>query len=133
LPIGQRLRASLEAAPKHDATTIVASTYGRPWTYDGLASAFHRLKRKLEGNEQVRPGLTMKGLRHTVATTLRQADVDDRRIADLMGQKTTSMAGHYSRSADLAAKNHNTIQTLDQANEQRTEVVKPFPKAVKPK
>ena len=75
----------------------------------------------------------MKGLRHTVATTLREAGVDDRRIADLLGQKTTSMAGHYSRSADLAAKNKITVQTLDQANDRRTEVVKPFPKTVKPK
>lgn len=133
VPIGDRLRAALAAAPVHDATTILASTYGRPWTYDGLSSAFHRLKRKLEETNEIAPGLTMKGLRHTVATTLREAGVDDRRIADLLGQKTTSMAGHYSRSADLAAKNQNTIRTLDKANEQRTEVVKPFPKAVKPK
>lgn len=132
VPIGARLRAALDDAPQHNAVTILANSYGRPWTYDGLSSAFHRLKRKLATEGTVAPGLTMKGLRHTVATTLREAGVDDRRIADLLGQKTTSMAGHYSRSADLAAKNRNTIETLDKANEQRREVVKPFPKPVKP-
>ena len=48
VPIGSRLRAALDAAPKHMAITVLASSNGKPWTYDGLSSAFHRLKRKLE-------------------------------------------------------------------------------------
>lgn len=132
VPVGKRLSAALGAAPAHDAITVLASSKGRPWTYDGLSTGFQRLKVKLEKAGTVAPGLTMKGLRHTVATTLREAGLDERTIADLLGQKTTSMAGHYSRSADLAIKNKLTVQMLDEANERRTEVVKPFPKSVKP-
>jgi len=75
----------------------------------------------------------MKGLRHTVATTLREEGKDQREIADLLGQATTSMAGHYSRSANLAAKNRDTVKALDEANEKRTKVVKPLRKSVKPR
>lgn len=133
VPVGSRLRAALDKAPAHSAITVLANSHGKPWTYDGLSSAFHRLKRKLEQAKTVAPGLTMKGLRHTVATTLREAGKDEREIADLLGQATTSMAGHYSRSADLAAKNLTTVRALDEANERRTEIVKPFQKSVKPR
>lgn len=133
VPVGDRLRAALDKAPRHAAITVLANSHGKPWTYDGLSSAFHRLKRKLEKAETVASGLTMKGLRHTVATTLREAGKDEREIADLLGQATTSMAGHYSRSADLAAKNRTTVQALDKANEKRTEIDKPLRKSVKPR
>jgi integrase len=49
----------------------------------------------LEAEGLIQSGLTLKGLRHTVATTLREVGLDERRIADLLGQKTLSMARHY--------------------------------------
>ena len=77
-------------------------------------------------------GLTLKGLRHTVATTLREAGLDERRIADLLGQKTPSMALHYSRSANLGDKNRETMATLEKEIERCTMTVKPSEKSVKP-
>ena len=126
IPIGERLAAALAEAPKHDATTLLASSKGVPWTYDGLATAFQRLRTKLEKAKKIAPGLTMKGLRHTVATVLREEGSDERAIADLLGQKTTSMAGHYSRSADLSRKNQETVRALDEARAKRRDGVKPF-------
>jgi integrase len=70
-------------------------------------------------------------LRYTVATTLREAGVDERHIADLLGQKTLSMARHYSHSANLAEKNRETMATLEKENERRAKIVKPLPKSVK--
>ena len=128
VPIGARLAKALDQAPRHNATTLLASSKGTPWTYDGLATAFQRLKTKLLKEELIEPGLTMKGLRHTVDTTLRELGVDERTIADLLAQKTTSMGGYYSRGADLTVKNMETVRRLDEANEKRTRVVKPFPK-----
>ena len=127
IPIGPTLRAALDAAPRHDALTILASTRGTPWTYDGFATVWHRHKRKLEVEGAIGPGLTLKGLRHTVATTLREAGMDERTIADLLGQKTPSMARHYSRDANLAAKNLKTVRVLERANKSRAKVVKPSP------
>ncbi|WP_414899053.1 hypothetical protein [Rhodovulum sp. YEN HP10] len=73
-----------------------------------------------------------KGLRHTVATTLRKAGMEERQIADLLGQKTPAMARHYSRSANLAERNRLTLEVLEKENERRSETVKPLKKSVKP-
>lgn len=132
IPVGTTLRAALDAAPPHDALTILASSKGLPWTYDGFATVWHRFKRGLEEEGVIEPGLTLKGLRHTVATALREAGLDERRIADLLGQKTPSMARHYSRDANLAAKNAETMESWERENERRAKVVKPFTKTVKP-
>ena len=86
----------------------------------------------MEAEGLIHPGLTLKGLRHTVATTLREAGLDERRIADLLGQETLSMARHYSRSANLAAKNRETMATLETENARRAQIVKPSAKSVKP-
>ena len=80
----------------------------------------------------MKPGLTPEGLRHTVATTLREAGLEVRRIADLLGQKSPPMALHYSRSANLADRNRITMETLEKENERRSQVVKPFDRNGKP-
>ena len=65
--------------------------------------------------------MTPKGLRHTVATTLRGAGLGGRTIADLLGKPPPAMARHYSRDASLAAKNRKTVL----AHNSRAKVVKP--------
>ncbi len=132
LPIEGALRAALDDAPKHDAVTILATSKGLPWTYSGFSTVWHRFKAKHVAEGTLSAGLTLKGLRHTVATVLREAGVHPRDIADLLGQKTESMAQHYSRSARLTEGNRATMKTLDIENARRTKNVKPFPKNVKP-
>jgi integrase len=132
IPIGPTLQAALDAAPAHDAVTILANSKGKPWTYNGFSTVWHRFKKGLEKDGLIEAGLTPKGLRHTVATTLREAGIEERQIADLLGQKTPAMARHYSRSANLADRNRETMNTLEKENERRAKVVKPFQKNVKP-
>ncbi|MFP3385926.1 tyrosine-type recombinase/integrase [Tritonibacter sp. SIMBA_163] len=117
----------------HAPTHCCASSAPKPPMATPLCLKWwHRFKKKLEAEGVVEPGLTLKGLRHTVATTLREAGLEERQIADLLGQKTPSMARHYSRSANLADRNRITMETLKQENERRSQVVKPFAKTVKP-
>jgi len=71
-------------------------------------------------------------VRRSVATTLREAGLDERRIADHLGQKILSMARHYSRSANLAAKNRETMATLETENPRRAEIVRPSAKNAEP-
>lgn len=132
LPIGQALKAALDAAPKHNAITVLANQSGLPWTYNGFSTVWHRYKQKQVEAEKLPADLTLKGLRHTVATVLREAGILPRQIADLLGQKTESMATHYSRNANLAKANRATMECHDAEIERRTEIVKPFPKNVKP-
>ena len=60
-----------------------------------------------------------------MATTLREAVLDERTIPDLLGQKTPAMARHDSRDTNLAAKTKKTVLAPARANKSRTKVVKP--------
>ncbi len=130
LPIGKTLRSALNQAPTHNAMTVLANASGLPWTYNGFSTMWYRFKKK--HSEAIPADLTLKGLRHTVATVLREEGVHPRKIADLLGQKTESMAQHYSRNARLAESNRETVEIFEVENERRSKVVKPFPKSVKP-
>ncbi len=126
LPLPERLSAELRAAPAHDAVTLCATLHGRPWTVSGFRASWRRIRLSLEAAGAVEPGLTLKGLRHTVATILAETGFDDRTIADMLGQRTTAMAQHYSRRADRARKMAGVVESFDaEVNRRRTKVVKP--------
>lgn len=118
-PVQKALCAILDNAPEHTAETLAVSSKGKSWTYRGLASSFQRLRLKLEKEGKIEPNLTMKGLRHTMATILREDGQDSRTIADALAQKTLSMAEHYSRRADLKKKMTKVTKRLDKIEETR--------------
>ncbi|WP_439141929.1 tyrosine-type recombinase/integrase [Pseudooctadecabacter sp.] len=132
IPVSPTLQTALDRMPSHEAETVLSNSRGEAWPYNGFSTVWHRFKTALENEGLIEKGLTLKGLRHTVATTLREAGIDERRIADLLGQKTPSMARPYSRSANLADKNRQTMATLEKKNRRRAESVKPSQKSVKP-
>jgi integrase len=132
IPIPERLQDALDAAPPHDAPTILASSKGQRWTYNGFSTVWHRFKLDKCTAAGLPNDLTLKGLRHTMATILRESGANLRQIADLLGQKTESMAHHYSRDAQLAARNRETMDQYQSEVERREKVVKPFAKSVKP-
>ena len=67
-------------------------------------------------------GLTFHGLRHTVATELRELGFDTRTIADMLWQKSESMALHYSQGADLQDKLKPAAERMENAEKTRTEL-----------
>jgi integrase len=71
------------------------------------------LIRKLEAKGRVGVGLTVHGLRHSVATRLREAGFDKQTIADFLGQETTGMVGYYSRDADLKGTMRKVVEFID--------------------
>lgn len=75
--------------------------------------------------------LTLKGLRHTAATFLREQGIAPRKIADPLGQKTESMALHYSRNANLAENNRAAAEMLENVTKPKAEFVKSAEKSVK--
>ena len=132
-PVPQALKIILDSAPAHSAVTIAANSYGKPWTESGFRSSFGKLRARLEESSSVAAGLTFHGLRHTVATILREEGFDARTIADALGQKTEDMARYYSRDADLRRSMTGVVHRLDVAeNERRSKFVKPSGKSVKP-
>ena len=125
-PVPATLRTILDEAPPSDAPTLAVSSRGESWTEDGFRTSWRKLRLRLEAAGKVQPGLTIHGLRHTVATILREEGFDERTIADALGQKSESMARHYSRDADLTQKMTTVVESFDAAeNRRRTKVVKP--------
>lgn len=132
-PAPKMLEQILKNAPTHSATTLCASSSGRPWTLDGFRTSWGRVRDDLEKTGAVRPGLTLYGLRHTVAVVLREAGHDERTIADALGQKTIEMARHYSAGADLVEKMTLVSKSFDAEMSKRgTKVSNLTKKSVKP-
>jgi integrase len=112
-PMPSPLAAILEAAPNHSAVTLCANSYGRPWTQMGFNTSWRTLRLRLESEGKVGPGLTLYGLRHTVAVILRESGHDERTIADALGQRTIEMARHYAKGADLSRKMRGIVKQFD--------------------
>lgn len=125
-PCPTPLRAIIKAAPTHDAPTLAANSRGKSWSAAGFRCVVFKLLRKLQAEGKVGAGLTVHGLRHTVAVRLRELGYDEQTIADALGQATLGMARHYARGADLRDKMLGVVQRLD------AEAVKPQRKSVKP-
>jgi integrase len=125
-PAPTPLKQILAAAAAHDAVTLCANSRGRPWTTSGFRASWRTFQQDLLRDGRIGPGLTLYGLRHTVAVILRECGFDERTIADALGQKTIEMARHYSRGADLRPKMRGVVAAFDrEVNERRTKVVKP--------
>lgn len=132
-PVPAVLREIIDAAPVHNAVTLCATSYGRPWTVDGFNSSWLRFRKKLIEEGLIEEGLTLKGLRHSHGTLLADEEIEAGVIAHALGQKTEAMAKHYSRDAKRRRSMDRLVETIDAAeNRRRTEIVKPFPKTVKP-
>jgi integrase len=125
-PAPQELREILAAAPEHNAITLCANSFGKPWTGGGFRASWRKLRLTLEAHGHVSPGLTSYGLRHTVAVIIRESGGTEREIADALGQKDIAMARHYAKGADLKINMLGIAERFDgEVNRRRTKVVKP--------
>lgn len=120
------VQEAMATAPSHDAITICANSYGKPWTTSGFNASWQKIRNRLVEERAIELGLTLKGLRHTVTTILAESGSDDRTIADMLGQKTLAMAQHYSRRANRVRKLSVVVEDFAaEVNRRRTAVVKP--------
>jgi integrase len=79
----------------------------------GFNTSWRTLRLRLEREGKIAPGLTLYGLRHTVAVILRESGLDERAIADALGQRTIEMARHYAKGADLTRKMRGVVKQFD--------------------
>lgn len=127
-PAPKALKQIIEAMPKHDAITIFANSFGKPWTKSGFDTYWHRFKKSLEERGLIAQGLTLKGLRHTHATMVRELGESHRTVADALGDKSEAMGAWYSRDADMKSGQARVIKAFDK----HYKIVKPKKKGVKP-
>ena len=122
-PAPAPLRAVLKDAPNHGAITLCANSDGKPWTVSGFRASWRKFRVKLEADNRINSGLTLYGLRHSVAVILRECGFDERTIADALGQKTIEMARHYAKGADLSKKMEGVAKKFGrEVNRRRTKV-----------
>jgi integrase len=125
-PCPAPLVTDLSAAPAHDAVTLLANSNGRPWTVSGFRASWRKVRVQLEHEGKIGPALTLYGLRHTVAVILREIGMDERTIADALGQKTLEMARHYAKGADLKPKMRGVVRSFEaELDKRKTKTVKP--------
>ncbi|MDF2974529.1 MAG: integrase [Microvirga sp.] len=125
-PVPRPLAAVLDEAPRHSALMLCVNSDGQPWTESGFRASWRTLRLRLEQEGRIGSGLTLYGLRHTVAVILREIGHDERTIADSLGQKTIEMARHYAKGADLRPKMRGVVSSFEaEVNRRRTKAVKP--------
>jgi integrase len=95
--LGDDLRRILSKVPAHNATTLLVSSHGRPWTTEGIKSAMSRLTEKLAG--EIEPGVTFHGLRHTGATWLEENGYEEGQTKHFLGHGPRTVSGRYGQSA----------------------------------
>jgi len=122
-PAPEQLRDILETAPTHNPMTLCANSAGKRWTESGFRASWRTYRRRLAAAGAIGPGLTLYGLRHTVAVILRECGFDERTIADALGQRTIEMARHYAKGADLSVKMRGVAKEFErEMNKRRTKV-----------
>jgi integrase len=109
-----RLREILDSTLRVSPVILIGAR-GQPFTEGGLRSSFCRLIRGLVAEGKVQPGLSFHGLRHTLGTALAEAGCDAATIAAVLGQATTAMAEHYSKTAK---RKHLVGAAIDRIEEQ---------------
>jgi site-specific recombinase XerD len=96
IPITPRLRRCLAAMPRHSATTVLASSRGRPWTASGLAAALRRQRLNADKKAKERrgpeaqadiEGLRWHDLRGTAATNFLLDGLEFQEVALILGWK----------------------------------------------
>lgn len=105
LPVIGRLRDLVEdaisEAPKGDAVTLCLNSDGMPWTEMGFTASQRKFFLKCIEREIAGEGITLHGLRHSVATDLRSLGYSIEQIKDYLGHDTVKITEHYSSSADV--------------------------------
>ncbi|MCP4099692.1 MAG: tyrosine-type recombinase/integrase [Planctomycetaceae bacterium] len=110
IPCSDYLRNTLDATPRV-SVFISTNKFGVPWkNHKVLQNAVRRHIRNLADEAFIKPGLTLHGLRVTLAAEFKRLDIDDRTIANILGDTSESMGRHYTRHVPATV---NVISAFD--------------------
>lgn len=112
IPLIPMLAHELNQRPQCDAATLLVSERNKPWTESGFNTVWQRLKRKLEKDGLIQPGLTIHGLRHTWGTILTEAGVPQDHVRRLLAHQSPAMTNHYTETAQLPEETRAAVRKL---------------------
>ena len=111
---------------QHNATTICANSYGEPWTASGLQASFYKLKKQLEEEGLISPGLNFHGLRHTIGARTRELGFGETDVADILADRSPAMGRKYGEQANIAPKIVNIMSRIEaDERKKRSKIVNP--------
>ncbi len=98
------LEAYLASVPVSDipVTMLCVNSRGQPWTEAGLSASLQKFFRQCVRRGIGGEGLTIHGLRHTVAAELKELGFDREWRKHYLGHDTDATADHYASSADVS-------------------------------
>jgi integrase len=111
IPLYDALRSVLDTIPKR-ATTILTSSYHRPWTRDGSGSSFNKAK---IAAGMADANLHFHDLRGTAATRFYVAGLETRIIAEIMGWEEETVDRIIKRYVGRSAATKALIVKLNKA------------------
>ncbi|WP_169543923.1 tyrosine-type recombinase/integrase [Sneathiella aquimaris] len=114
VPVITELRAILDSMDRGPAF-IVLNTHGKPYTSSGFQTQFQKLKRSLINQGKIGKGLTIHGLRVTVATRLAEAGCTINEIRAVTGHTTNDSVERYVRTVDQKRQAQTAMQKLEQS------------------
>lgn len=104
LPVVGALRAILDAAietaPDGDAVMLCLNSRGQGWSEAGFTASQRKFFARCIERGIAEPGITLHGLRHSVATDLRSLGYSLDQIKDYVGHENWKMTEHYASNAD---------------------------------
>lgn len=107
LPILDKLRAALDAAPRAGAT-ILLTQQGRPFSQKALGMRMQVWTRAAG----IEPGATMHGLRKTLGKLLAEHGATTRQIMAVLGHRSITQAELYTREAEQKQLASDGMATL---------------------
>jgi integrase len=111
VPIHRSLAEALATRPHSDAVQVCLNSDGNPWK-TGFNASWIKFRKRLEAKKKIGAGLTIHGLRRTLAVMLKEAGLTDDQIADVLGQSTAAMGRLYAEGAQLPDKSQEAVLTL---------------------
>ncbi|WP_175429670.1 tyrosine-type recombinase/integrase [Azospirillum argentinense] len=111
IPCHPALKAELDTWKKDPrvAVTVLANSFGKPWTMNGFKCEWAKIKRKLDIPFQ------FHGLRKTAAAKLAEAGCSDREIMAITGHRTASEVERYTREAEQKKRALSAMKKLEAA------------------
>ena len=100
--VAAQIDVALAAIPEGKVTMLCRNSSGRQWTEMGFTTSIRKFFAKCVERGIAGKGLTMHGLRHSVAADLRSVGYSLDQIKLYLGQETIEMTEHYSSSADVS-------------------------------
>ncbi|MCB1516092.1 MAG: tyrosine-type recombinase/integrase [Hyphomicrobiaceae bacterium] len=133
LPVVGRLKQILDAEIENQSMCLCPTSHGDKWTDGGLSASMRKFFARLVEMGAAQPGITLHGLKHSVARALREAGYSNAEIAPFTAHDDERTTAHYSSTADLNPMLTEMAHVIERGTNGEQKVSNLGTKTVKPR